>query len=865
MTRRFSKGIAFAAVLLLATGSARAQWTDLQILMPRSADMPRTIDEWRSDPTLVQFIATNTTSSSIQAARLSFRVTGSIRGQVVMSKDLHPEQPVFQLGAFETRTFFWDDLIGDLALEFSTDLTEKVAVDGIPEDYYQLCAQVIDGSGQSLSVSGERCAPFRVFEPDPPSLLYPILQAAVDPSTVLFQWTPVNSPRTIEYLLIVRPVFPGQSTITAFESNPVLLETVAASNQYQVLPSDPPFDTFDGAAGFVWQVQARVDGEPYGRDEGISPVGHFTLAEPLVSFEDEWADGWNDPADDGEPTADRTRLGMRSLFAPTPSVGSLPGLRGGSAGDHSFQTPAQAKIVGLSGGLTASFDTYSQNGLTRDRRPGSMGLVNGQISLKVADQINVPFSTYASTESAGLEHPFNQFGVSPQIYFARLHAGYFSTEFSDLTLGDARILGAGIELTPGPLRLAAVRGQNQRSNFAGGLQIGQFRQNLTSIQAGFGKRDSWHFWMTGLHARDDLGSVPIPTGTSYIKPQENVVASIRFGLPIIPKRLVLDAEGAASAYSQDTRAERLESDVIDKLPGWVTGLFTPVVSSRADVAAKASLQLRPVDQFAVAVRGQVVGPGYKSLGASQLEADVFDLTVNPQLQLRRLSLDVSVGTRQNNIARTRLSSTSRTIVNANMSLRPTTWLNLATQYSNYGMRSSSDNDTLKVENVSQIMSIAPSVTFATGKIRQMVRTGYSYQEFADKNLLTGRLGDTKTHNVTLSHTLSWNTGLSLTTTGVYIRGLASSIDSKILSLSETIGFQLMQRKLRISSTLGWNRTRTIAADTGIQVRAQGSYKLNPKNELQLGLQLRRFNYGIDRNGSDGFTEVTTRFGYRVTF
>jgi hypothetical protein len=60
---------------------------------------------------------------------------------------------------------------------------------------------------------------------------------------------------------------------------------------------------------------------------------------------------------------------------------------------------------------------------------------------------------------AGMLQPFNQFGLSPQLTpWLRLHGGYFSLQLSELTFGELRPLGGGIELSPGPLRLAALYG-----------------------------------------------------------------------------------------------------------------------------------------------------------------------------------------------------------------------------------------------------------------------------------------------------------------------------------------------------------------------------------------------------------------------
>jgi hypothetical protein len=75
--------------------------------------------------------------------------------------------------------------------------------------------------------------------------------------------------------------------------------------------------------------------------------------------------------------------------------------------------------------------------------------------LTVFDQIVLPFELFLNSGRLGYQQPFNQFGVTPRFgSVVQLFAGWYSTRISDLTVGDSRILGGGVELSPGPLRLA---------------------------------------------------------------------------------------------------------------------------------------------------------------------------------------------------------------------------------------------------------------------------------------------------------------------------------------------------------------------------------------------------------------------------
>ncbi len=532
---------------------------------------------------------------------------------------------------------------------------------------------------------------------------------------------------------------------------------------------------------------------------------------------------------------------------------------------------AQVKPVTVSGSVAVNAEAYGQSGLTRSRRPGQSLIGTGQVSFSLYDRLTIPVTLYASSEGvrAGYQLPFNQVGISPTWSWGKVHAAYYSAQFSEFTLANSRLRGTGFELQPGPLRIAAATGMSQRAvePDSAGFRRGLYKRRLTAAQVGLGRENGWMLWFTGLQAEDDPESLD---ATQYdparlVSPQENLVASVRFGMPILKERLALDGEIAASAYSENILAGELDVEDELSLPPAFESLFTPRLSSRADYAGRAALKVSPVNEFLFQFEGRLVGPGFKSLGARQVETDVFDLLFNPALQLRTVRANVSVGVRENNVAKTRLSTTRRTIVNANVSLRPSQAFNVIATYSNFGIRTSEEQDTLRIQNVSQLLTLAPSIQFEAGASRHNLRASYNYQDFKDENIVSGRQGDTQNHNMNLGHTVSWMSGLSLTTSATYVVGLTSSVDAKILSLTEAVGHQFMDRKMRINASVTLSRTTTVATDNGIQGRLQLLYNFTRRNQLQVSGQLRSFSYGQERNGSTGYTETIARVGYRLSF
>jgi hypothetical protein len=552
------------------------------------------------------------------------------------------------------------------------------------------------------------------------------------------------------------------------------------------------------------------------------------------------------------PLAPRGRLLLAALLA---------GLGQASPGPLAAQSGVQVR-----GSATINGDMYSQSGLVQDRKPGQSGIINGSVSITLPGGIEVPLSFFLSNQSSGFQHPFNQVGASPRWSWGGAHAGYFSTRLSELTLADARLLGAGVELNPGPLRLAVVSGLSQRASQIDSIlgRPGLFQQRLTAVQAGLGSEGGAMLWLTGMHAEDDPASRPLEgTVPGSPKPQENVVASVRFAVPVAGV-FSLEGEVAGSAYSEDIRADTLDQEQL-QLPSLLTNLFTPRTSSRADLAGTATVRITPSQTFDLGLTGRYVGPGYRSLGSNQLETDVLDVLVSPSIRLPKASASASVGLRKNNLADTRLLTTNRTIVRASGMVRPTNQFSVSAQLSNYGVSATSNNDTLRIQNVSRSLSVTPMYAFRTGLAAHSASVSLSYQDFTDENPVTGATNANSTTTTSATHTLVFPAGLSFTTAGTLVTGTTGGYETEIFTVGETVGTRLLQQRLSVTGNVSYTRTVTTQLDTGVQGGVRLVYRLPTGGQINASTQIRRFDYQLRRNGVAGYTEVVTRVGYTISF
>jgi hypothetical protein len=117
--------------------------------------------------------------------------------------------------------------------------------------------------------------------------------------------------------------------------------------------------------------------------------------------------------------------------------------------------------VVVSGNASARIVGYTADGI-RDRRSPFSYVLSGSINLDIYD-LSLPFSFTFSEQNRSLSQPFNQFGASPRYEWATAHLGYRSLTFSPFTLAGYQMLGAGVELNPGKLRLGFIAGRLDRA------------------------------------------------------------------------------------------------------------------------------------------------------------------------------------------------------------------------------------------------------------------------------------------------------------------------------------------------------------------------------------------------------------------
>ena len=555
--------------------------------------------------------------------------------------------------------------------------------------------------------------------------------------------------------------------------------------------------------------------------------------------------------------------------------------------DSSDTDVEESSAVELSGSFALSADAY---GTTGDSTFGARsdpftGRLVGRLSVRLFDQIDLPFEAYLSTDDVGYRQPFNQFGVSPRLFgWMTLHAGWFGAKTSDLSFGDTRMVGGGVELSPGPFRFSLLHGFTQLAREpdsalgAGSpwLASGVYRRQVTVGKIGL-QGEAAHGSINVLRAIDDTGSIEQvrygedTTRYAVPTPVENFLASIVFGISPF-KALRLEGEFAASAFSQD-----VESDVLDDQP-FIEPFFVTRASSRFDYAFRGSASIRPSGPFSLRLNGEWVGPGFRTLGYANLPADAMQITGSPALRLMEgeLFLSGTLGFRSNNLREQKLAPSTRLVTGVNASWQASQLFGLDANWSSYAFESDHVNDTLRMNNVYNSLTVGPRFTFTALGGQNVANLSTTWQTTEDLNPITDQgINDVLTLNAT--HSLVKESGLSFATSFLYTNsksaGPGSGFSTGVISIGETVSKNFLDGKLsaNASGSIGFvsnssevvpgNRVET--SDRQYLLRAGGGYQVS--DAVALGLQTSYNVYSSGTAGRPSFGEIRAGLSMSISW
>lgn len=582
--------------------------------------------------------------------------------------------------------------------------------------------------------------------------------------------------------------------------------------------------------------------------------------------------------------------------------------------ERASDTTAGSSWVTLSGSAGISTDLYSfsnPDGAQQGRRPASLTRLFLSPTLSFGEWFSLPLNlvltlpeTNTTTPAISapsltemFANPINQLGItltSEKLGGSRIHLGTHTPKYSELSGGDLQLFGAGVDARLGKVQTAFSAGVVQRAiatDTARGVS-GRFRRDMYMARVGLGTTDAGKIGLNVVYAADDRTSlrtdvvrviparpletdpsVQVPPDTVRLQAQQGAVITIDGSTEFMPG-VTFKSEAAVSAFTPDLRDEQKSigegSTFFDRAMSSFSTLFSPRISTWADVSGTASVIIRQ-QAWGLTLSALYMGPGFMPLGYPFMQTDRIDLMVSPSLQVfdGDLTINGSVGQRVNNLSETKGEALTQLIANGSVNAQFSDAFSVSVSYANFGIRSNTVFDTLKIENVSQSFSIDPSIMIEGSGAMHSVNGSVAFDTFEDFNVVTGAESSNDTRSATLTYSaMLTDMPLTLGAMGTYVENALFSAALIVRTVGLNASYRLLAGALTtsLSYTLAGSSFGSNPTDTQSFLKASARWAIAKNISLVASLSNNMFAYGrFLPNRGTSFSEQIMQLALNTTF
>jgi hypothetical protein len=539
----------------------------------------------------------------------------------------------------------------------------------------------------------------------------------------------------------------------------------------------------------------------------------------------------------------------------------------------------------VTGALSINTIGYRASGIQNRRDPLNW-FATGNLNVNLFGY-QAPFSFSYSNANRSFAQPFNQFSFSPQYKWMKTYIGYSSMTFSNYTLAGHVFLGGGIELSPGKWRFSAMYGRLRKA-VPFSLEDSLLSANASYRRMGYGLKAGYedngnYIFINVFTAKDIVNSIPFTLPESQLSPQQNIAASINFRKRILD-HVFIEVEYALSSLNKDTRLNAEHKDTIDfkGTHNFIRGLLPENATNRYYDAIRSSIGYQE-KIYSLQLKFEQIAPEYQSLGAYFFNNDMRNITLAPSLRLLKgtLTLSANAGIQQNNLDKSRTSTTKRVVASVNAVYAPNPNWNYSAGYSNFSsytnVRPLSDPffqnrlDTLNFYQVNQTSNISVLRNFGSTQRAQTISTVVSYQIADNNSESSGIVAHSDFISLNSSYSYSYTptrTALALAL-NLYITN-ASGVQTKYMGPTLSFVKSSSDKTVRFSWASSYNLSTTN--------KNQGSPVLN--NRLNVNYtptkQKQKMNHNLtaglnimnrlkSTSSSPAFSEYTLTIGYNYVF
>lgn len=511
-------------------------------------------------------------------------------------------------------------------------------------------------------------------------------------------------------------------------------------------------------------------------------------------------------------------------------------------------------LLNLNGSINLSTSYYSTSGIDK-RYPNGLSTAIISANMRLADEVDVPFSAYISTDQVSFQQSINRIGVNPKIgNWLTLHGGYYNAKLSNLTFGETGVMGGGFDVRYKLLRTSFFFGNvrdavqpDETNNI-----LGTFRREGYGFKLGIGTEDA-HVDFNVYKAKDIAASI---SDYKYpLAPTENMVMSYDFAFPLFNDKLKLDGEIGGSAYTSDTR---YEENHVEGFPDW---LYNIKYSTRFDFGTFLNLSYTPQPEYSFSLKGRWYGPGFVTTAMTEIQGDALEIEFAPNIRLmnNKLFLRSSFGVRYNNVRDTRTATTSRFIGSMNGTYQYNEHAGIDVSFMNYSIRSNAISDTARINNVLNYFTITPRFNFqGLGGFNNLFFT-YSFQKFDDNNIIFAFNNKSSSHTASAVWSLAFISSLNFSTSVNYQNSEFSSGNFKLSSLGASTGYSFFNRKLNSSIGANYSLFSSVSDNNQMNLRLNLAYNIEKFGTVSLYILRNEFNSDLNTDYKE--TQAVLQYYY----
>lgn len=459
-----------------------------------------------------------------------------------------------------------------------------------------------------------------------------------------------------------------------------------------------------------------------------------------------------------------------------------------------------AKPAEFYGGISAYTEWYRPEGI--DPRGGTFNWgLSGNAGVRLYGW-DIPFSFSFGRQRTNFNYPiYNQFGISPKYKWLTIHLGHRNLHFSPYTLAGHTIQGAGFEITPGKLRMAAIAG-NLRKPFEVRPEdlyefLPAYRRKGYAFKVGVGTERNY-VDLIFFRAQDDSTSIENPFHPE-LRPGTNTVMGINLRRQL-GKSLHLELESGLSVLTRDRASDALLENQDENF--W-SRLFDLRYTTRINMALRGALEYHK-GKWRTRLGYDRIDPEYESMGTYYFANDVENIVLGISGPLNNIiSLQANAGMQRNNLLETRYTSTARFVGSINADIHPAPLYGMNISYSNFNISQRASlvplNDSARLSNVSHTLMLAPRYTISKGERLHTMTATWMHQFLKDRNPAIAHKGNFTSTFISLMYIYLPNAKHQFSL-GVH-RSMVRIADQELGQVGTTLGYQFLLSEKNLSAGL----------------------------------------------------------------